>query len=61
MNNPLAAMTFTLHLLRTQDGLTEGTVSLLDDAVAMLDRIATTVKSVLVESSEEATAEISSQ
>jgi hypothetical protein len=54
-------MTFTLHLLRTQDGLTEGTVSLLDDAVEMLDRISTTVKSVLVESGEGTSAEISGQ
>jgi CheY-like chemotaxis protein len=61
LNNPLAAMTFTLHLLRTQDGLTEGTVSLLDDAVEMLDRISTTVKSVLVESGEGTSAEISGQ
>lgn len=61
LNNPLAAMTFTLHLLRTQDGLTEGTVNLLEDAVVMLERISTTVKSVLAESSEGAASGISTQ
>jgi signal transduction histidine kinase len=51
LNNPLAAMTFTLHLLRTYPDLSEDTHHLLDDAVGMLDRIATTVRRVLAESS----------
>jgi signal transduction histidine kinase len=55
LNNPLAAMTFTLHLLRTQSDLTDSTHQLLDDAVAMLDRISTTVRRVLAESSDEQT------
>jgi ActR/RegA family two-component response regulator/PAS domain-containing protein len=55
LNNPLAAMTFTLHILRTQKDMSEDTVKLLDDSVAMLDRIGTTVRRVLVESSDEAT------
>jgi signal transduction histidine kinase len=52
LNNPLAAMTFTLHLLRTHPGLSDDTQSFLDDAATMLDRIATTVRRVLAESSE---------
>ena len=51
LNNPLAAMTFTLHLLRTHPDLSEDTQHFLDDAVGMLDRIATTVRRVLAESS----------
>jgi PAS domain S-box-containing protein len=54
LNNPLAAMTFTLHLLRTREDLSDDTLSLLNDAVQMLERISTTVRRVLVESSEEA-------
>jgi PAS domain S-box-containing protein len=53
LNNPLAAMTFTLHLLRTHRDLSQDNLNLLNDAVEMLDRIATTVSRVLVESSEE--------
>jgi len=56
LNNPLAAMTFTLHLLRTHRDLSEDSRTLLNDAVEMLERIATTVRRVLVESSESATA-----
>jgi len=33
LNNPLAAMTFTLHILRTQKDMSEDTVKLLDDSV----------------------------
>jgi PAS domain S-box-containing protein len=54
LNNPLAAMTFTLHLLRTHRDLSADSLSLLSDAVVMLDRIATTVRRVLVESGEDA-------
>jgi PAS domain-containing protein len=50
LNNPLAAMTFTLHLLRTREDLSNDTVSLLSDAMGMLDRISTTVRRVLAES-----------
>jgi PAS domain S-box-containing protein len=52
LNNPLAAMTFTLHLLRTHRDLSEDSRSLLNDAVEMLERISTTVRRVLVESGE---------
>lgn len=59
LNNPLAAMTFTLHLLRTHRDLSEDSRNLLNDAVDMLERISTTVRRVLVESSEQATSGIS--
>lgn len=49
LNNPLAAMTFTVHLLCTHPGLTADTRQLVDDASRMLDRIATTVRRVLEE------------
>ena len=49
LNNPLAAMTFTLHLLRTHPHLSEDTQKLVNDASAMLDRVAATVKRVLEE------------
>lgn len=52
LNNPLAAMTFTLHLLRTHPDLSEDTERFLDDAVSMLERIAATVRRVLAESSD---------
>jgi hypothetical protein len=45
-------MTFTLHLLRTHRDLSEDCRTLLNDAVEMLERISTTVRRVLVESSE---------
>jgi PAS domain S-box-containing protein len=54
LNNPLAAMTFTLHLLQTREDLSDDTLALLKDAVTMLDRLSATVSRVLVESSEEA-------
>jgi len=49
LNNPLAAMTFTLHLLRTHPGLSDDTQKLVDDADKMLDRVTATVKRVLAE------------
>jgi ActR/RegA family two-component response regulator/signal transduction histidine kinase len=49
LNNPLAAMTFTLHLLRTHPYLSDNTQKLVDDASQMLDRITATVKKVLEE------------
>jgi PAS domain S-box-containing protein len=49
LNNPLAAMTFTLHLLSTHPGLTNDTRKLVNDANGMLDRVATTVRRVLEE------------
>jgi PAS domain S-box-containing protein len=52
LNNPLAAMTFTLHLLRTHRDLSDDSLSLLNDAAEMLERISTTVRRVLVESSD---------
>lgn len=50
LNNPLAAMTFSLHLLGTHDNLPNDTRSLLEDTVGMLDRISETVRRVLQES-----------
>jgi hypothetical protein len=50
-------MTFPLHLLRTHRDLSEDSRSLLNDAVEMLERISTTVRRVLVESSEVASPE----
>src|SRR6201996_3146368 len=50
LNNPLAAMTFSLHLLGTHDHLPNDTRSLLQDASGMLDRISETVRRVLQES-----------
>jgi nitrogen-specific signal transduction histidine kinase len=49
LNNPLAAMTFTLHLLSTHPSLTEDTRILVQETSAMLDRIANTVRLVLEE------------
>ena len=49
LNNPLAAMTFTLHLLTTHPHLTDDTLKLVYDASGMLDRIAATVRRVLEE------------
>jgi PAS domain S-box-containing protein len=49
LNNPLAAMTFTLHLLSTHPHLSGDTQTLVDDASAMLERISTTVRRVLAE------------
>ena len=49
LNNPLAAMTFTLHLLSTHPALSGDTLLLVRDASGMLDRIAATVRRVLEE------------
>jgi PAS domain S-box-containing protein len=49
LNNPLAALTFSLHLLATRPDLSEDTLKLVKDANNMVDRIATTVRRVLVE------------
>lgn len=49
LNNPLAAMTFTLHLLGTHPSLTDDTLRLVKDAGGMLNRITTTVRRVLEE------------
>jgi signal transduction histidine kinase len=50
INNPLAALIFTFHLLRTHPDLSVDTQKLLIDATEMLDRIATAVRKVLIES-----------
>lgn len=50
VNNPLAGLVFTTHLLKTYPNLTEDMVRLIDDAIEMLDRIANTVRRVLIES-----------
>jgi PAS domain S-box-containing protein len=49
LNNPLAALTFSLHLLATRPDLSDDTLKLVKDARNMVDRIATTVRRVLVE------------
>jgi PAS domain S-box-containing protein len=49
LNNPLAAMTFTFHLLRNQPYLSADTQKLVDDASQMLDRVTATVRRVLEE------------
>ncbi len=50
LNNPLAALLFTTHLLSTHPGLTDDMAKLLVDATEMQDRITATVRRVLVES-----------
>jgi PAS domain S-box-containing protein len=50
VNNPLAAMIFTIHLLSTHPDLSEDMRRLVSDASGMLDRITTTVRRVLLES-----------
>ncbi len=49
LNNPLAAMTFTVHLLKTHPDLSGDTRKLVEDASGMLDRISSTVRKVLEE------------
>jgi PAS domain S-box-containing protein len=49
LNNPLAGLTFSLHLLATRPDLSEDTLKLVKDARNMVDRIATTVRRVLAE------------
>jgi PAS domain S-box-containing protein len=49
LNNPLAAMTFTLHLLSTHPDLSGDTLKLVNDANGMLGRISATVRRVLAE------------
>lgn len=50
INNPLAALVFTIHLLGTHPDLSRDARKLVDDAVEMLDRIAASVRMVLMES-----------
>lgn len=50
VNNPLAALVFTIHLLSTHPDLSEDMAKLLTDATEMLDRVSATVRRVLVES-----------
>ncbi|KAA6464572.1 response regulator [Acidobacteria bacterium AB60] len=50
VNNPLAALVFTTHLLQTHPDLTEDMRTLVDDSVGMLLRIEETVRRVLAES-----------
>lgn len=49
LNNPLAAMTFTLHLLSTHPDLSADTLRLVNDANGMLARVSATVRRVLAE------------
>ena len=50
INNPLAALMFTLHLLRTHSGISEDARALILDAGEMLERINKSVQEVLIES-----------
>lgn len=50
INNPLAALTFTIHLLGTHADLSNDALDLVRNADEMLDRIAASVKMVLMES-----------
>lgn len=50
INNPLAALTFTTHLMATHADLSEDLRGLVRDAAEMLERIAGSVKMVLIES-----------
>jgi PAS domain S-box-containing protein len=50
INNPLAALMFTIHLLDTHADLSKDAHELVQDAGEMLDRIAASVKMVLAES-----------
>lgn len=50
LNNPLAALLFTTHLLSTHPDLSDDMAKLLRDATEMLDRVTDTVRKVLVES-----------
>lgn len=50
INNPLAALTFSIHLLSSHADLSSDAHKLIQDAVEMLDRIAESVRMVLMES-----------
>jgi PAS domain S-box-containing protein len=50
VNNPLAGLVFTCHLLRTHPDLSHDMAKLVDDAEEMLTRISGTVQKVLIES-----------
>jgi ActR/RegA family two-component response regulator len=50
INNPLAALTFTLHLLETYPDLPPDARKLVSNAAEMLDRVSESVKKVLIES-----------
>lgn len=50
INNPLAALTFTTHLMATHADLSEDLSGLVRDSGEMLERIAASVKMVLIES-----------
>ncbi len=49
LNNPLAAMTFTLHLLNTYSDLPKSAQELLENTTDMLVRISTSVSRILLE------------
>lgn len=53
VNNPLAALVFTTHLLRTHPDLSGDMRKLVDNSTEMLNRIEATVRRVLVESQEQ--------
>ncbi len=47
INNPLAAMTFTMYLMKSHSDVPEDVRRLLNDSAGMLDRISETVRAVL--------------
>jgi signal transduction histidine kinase len=53
VNNPLAALVFTTHLLRTYPQLSDDMRNLVDNSGEMLNRISETVRRVLEESQRE--------
>jgi len=50
INNPLEALMFTVHLLDTHAGVTKDAHYLVEDGIEMVDRIAKSVRMVLMES-----------
>ena len=52
LNNPLAALTFLLHLVIGQDELSEKSRDLMAESLAQLERVAKTVQQVLQETSQ---------
>jgi PAS domain S-box-containing protein len=50
INNPLAALTFTIHLLSTHSDLSDNARKLLSESEEMLNRITESVRRVLIES-----------
>jgi len=47
LNNPLAAVTFTLHLLKTYSDLPVDARRLIDESAEMIDRISDSIQALL--------------